>query len=206
MRNRYSGFTLMELMIAIMIFALLASATHRLVMMASRTQSASESALRQLNDWYRLRLLLENDFSQLVQRPIRNEQGEREAALLSSASETYFVTLTRTGWQNPFAVNKSHLQRIAYRLNDQQLIRLSWSQPDRAPGSQPAEQVIMTGLKNLQVRFLDRQQQWHRNWPPAEISSLWITAAAVEFRFVLADLGTRTLLMPLPGQYQEEYL
>ena len=63
----------------------------------------------------------------------------------------------------------------------------------------------MAGVDNVQLRFLDRQQQWHRNWPP-EDASLSATAAAVEFRFEQAGFGSRRLLIPLTGQYQEERL
>jgi general secretion pathway protein J len=75
-----------------------------------------------------------------------------------------FLHLSRNGWRNPAGHDRSHLQRISYRLEDGQLMRQSWRVLDRAQDSVPVVTFLLDGIQQASVRLLDQQDRWHNEW------------------------------------------
>jgi general secretion pathway protein J len=72
---------------------------------------------------------------------------------------------TRTGRFNPTGEARSALQRIAYGVEDGQLVRYSWNVLDRAQDSEPAKFVMLENIKRVELQFLDASGQWQKSWP-----------------------------------------
>ena len=82
MRRAPSGFTLLELLIAIALFALLGLATYRMlesVLRSDEVVRAQEIQLRQLS---RAVWRLEQDLIQAVPRPVRDGYGDEQNAFI----------------------------------------------------------------------------------------------------------------------------
>ena len=107
-----AAFTLLELLIAIAIFALLGLASYRML----STVLASDEALRrqeqQLRELVRGMAALERDLAQAGARPVRDGYGEPQAALRGD-SEQGMLEFTRLGWRNPTGQPRSQWQRRA---------------------------------------------------------------------------------------------
>ncbi len=165
--NGRRGFTLIELLVAMGIFAILALLAYGGLnsMLTTRAQTEqSADALRALQFAYRM---LERDIEDWVPRDIRNEFGESSPALLAGSQIGYALELTRGGWRNPAEQPRSTLQRVAYRVQDNALQRDSWLALDRPADELPREQVLLEGVRELRLRFLDANDAWQEQWPPA---------------------------------------
>ena len=166
--NSQQGFTLLEVMIAMSIFAILGLASYQLLSSELRTQERLQSR-GDLNDqWQRSMMRLTRDLQQLVARSHREDYGETRAALISDGDT---LELTRQGWSNPLQRPRSELQRVSYQLisseDNSYLQRHFWPQLDRAPGSHGVQQKLFAGTLDWQLRFYDgEERQWHERWPP----------------------------------------
>lgn len=155
------GFTLLELLVALSIFAIVAVLAYGGLGSVLDQRIATGESAERLASLQKTYLIMQRDIEQVVPRPIRNEFGDETSVV---SSEPYFQ-LTRGGWRNPLGNPRSTLQRVGYTLEEQQLIRHSWLVLDRAQDSEPRRQVLATGINSIQVRFLDTDNNWHDQWP-----------------------------------------
>ena len=84
----------------------------------------------------------------------------------SSAGEATIVDLTRAGWSNTAGQQRSTLQRVSYALVNDVLKRSYQVNLDTVQGNQPVVQDLFTGIKAIQLRYLDTNQTWQSQWPP----------------------------------------
>ncbi|MFC3608074.1 type II secretion system minor pseudopilin GspJ [Stutzerimonas tarimensis] len=166
---RQAGFTLLELLIAIALFALLGLGTYRMLDAVLRSDAATleqEQALRELS---RAVWAFERDILHASPRPVRDGYGEEQAAFVARPDRRPgdpLFEFTRGGWRNPTGLVRSDYQRVGWRLSGDRLERLYWVVLDRDVGSQPRVQSVLSGVRELQVRFQDEEAAWHEEWPP----------------------------------------
>ncbi|WP_252176323.1 type II secretion system minor pseudopilin GspJ [Endozoicomonas sp. 4G] len=166
--NRSKGFTLLELMIAILLFAMISTAAYKLFDSVSRAQQVTDGILDNLDEIQRAQLILEKDLFQLAARPVRDEFGDRQPAVQSPSPNGFALEFTRAGWRNPLKELRSNLQRVAYNLEDDELVRYYWLMLDRAPDPVVIRQVVLSNVYGLKVRFMDAKKRWSSSWPPAK--------------------------------------
>ncbi len=207
MRRAVAGFTLLELLIAIALFALLGLATYRMleaVLRSDEVVRAQETQLRQLG---RAVWRLEQDLLQAVPRPVRDGYGDEQNALvgqLSSFEGGAALELTRSGWRNPTGLLRSNLQRVRWRLSGDSLERLYWTVLDRDLDSEPRVQRVLDDVTELRLRYLDAENSWHEEWPPFDFGrgnpeeQARRLPIAVEVSFDHLRYGTITRLLRLP--------
>jgi len=158
------GFTLLEVLVAIGITALIGLGVWELLNGTIRAEQTTQHASERLEALQHTVLFLSRDISQIVPRSIRNGYGDREYAL-STQDPRYVIQLTRAGWRNPLQEHRSNLQRVDYRLDGDKLVRQYWKVLDRAQDSTPVTQTLMKGIDSIQFSFLTSKGQWVSNWP-----------------------------------------
>jgi type II secretion system protein J len=84
----------------------------------------------------------------------------------SNSNIAPIVVLTRMGWSNTAGEQRGGLQRVSYGLVDDVLKRSYQINLDTVQGNQPVVQDIFTGVKAIQLRYLDNNQTWQNQWPP----------------------------------------
>ncbi|NJN45980.1 MAG: type II secretion system minor pseudopilin GspJ [Candidatus Competibacteraceae bacterium] len=92
--RRQAGFTLLELLVALAVFAILSVMAYgglRSVLFAEAAIEAEAQRLAQVQMAFHL---LEQDITQIVSRSIRDEFGQQQAALLSGGLQDDLFTLT----------------------------------------------------------------------------------------------------------------
>lgn len=124
-----AGFTLVEVMVALMIFGLIASAGVALLAFSVRAQGVTTARLDDLGALARQSSLMAADLAQAVDRPARDERGTRFPAFVGDAASMTFV---RAGWSNIDAEPRSTLQKVSYRFADGALQRIAWPMIDGA--------------------------------------------------------------------------
>jgi len=75
------------------------------------------------------------------------------------------VDLTRAGWSNTAGQQRSTLQRVSYALVGEVLKRSYQTNLDTVQGNKPVVQDLLTGVKGVQLRYLDGNQTWQNQWP-----------------------------------------
>jgi general secretion pathway protein J len=158
------GFTLLELLVALSIFGLLATMSYSGLQAVMRQQSQTEVAADRLGELQKLYLIMQRDIEQVVPRPIRDEFGDEQPSLLGGEN----FRLTRAGWRNPAGRQRSTLQRVGYAYEDDQLVRYTWSVLDRAQDSEPLVQPLTDAVEQLQIRYLGVDNEWKEQWPDAQ--------------------------------------
>ena len=150
-RARSAGFTLIEVMIALAIFGMIAAAGVALLAFSVRAQGATDAALDNLGAVNRLSSILTADLAQAQDRPTRDEQGTRRPALSGGAGQVPLLRLVRGGWANPDAAPRADVQKVDYRLNAGAIERVAYPALDGAPALPPA--VLLDGVRQVGLRF-----------------------------------------------------
>ncbi len=167
-RLRDAGFTLVELLIAILLFALLSAAAAALLSFAVDARGRTGERLDTLAAVTRTRALLAADLGQAAARPWRDDRGILRPALVGREGDA-LLTLVRRGWRNDGGAARPSLQRVEYRLVAGRLERRAWPLVDGAAAYPPA--VLLTGVTALDLRF-HSAGQWQDRWDPAARDSL----------------------------------
>ncbi len=165
--KKHTGFTLLEILIALVIFAILGVLT---AMSLHRTIKANKALNRQDKRVAQLQLamtLMRRDLLQAIDRPIINASGGKSATFVGSGSSLQF---TRAGLLNPFGVSRrTDMQRVSYQLSDSKLERLTWTVLDQSPKSQPLVQTLLSGVSSLTWSFVQANNKTANSWPAGSI-------------------------------------
>ena len=154
MKHRSCGFTLLEVLVAMSIFAIIGLAANQMLRTASTIHDQVEVRSADYLALVKAITVLERDISQFVPRGIRDEFGDYRPALAIN-NGAFVLELTRTGWRNPLGFPRSSLQRVAYSLTDQTLSRHFWLVLDRAEDSQFISQEILSEVMDFQISIID---------------------------------------------------
>ena len=124
------------------------------------------------------------------------------SAAHSNSSAAPILDLTRTGWSNTAGQQRSTLQRVSYGLVDDVLKRSYQVHLDNVQGTTPVVQDLFTGVKAIQMRYLDGNQAWQTQWPPPglqQAESLTSRPVAVELIIEFKDWGRIRRLIEVAG-------
>ena len=200
---RIAGFTLLELLVAVAVFAILSAMAYGGLRNVIDNSQQTESAMQRLQQVQLAMLNISRDFTQLSSRNIRDEYGNSANYIMTGQGGDVFIEFTRGGRRNPAELLRSHLQRVAYRLEENTLSRLHWPHLDRTQEMEPYESVLLEDVETASVRFLDSNNEWHNEWPPLDASGVpgadTVMLAAIEFSLELQDWGELVRLIKVSG-------
>jgi general secretion pathway protein J len=150
-RPRRAGFTLVEVMIALLIFGMIAAGGVAMLSFSADNRAAMKTVSDRTTALQRARQQLKADLAQAAPRGVRDGLGRPELAFLGGRGEL-LLTLTRSGWSNIADRSRPSLQRVDYRLAEGRLERIIHQQLD---GGEPmAPQVLYEGVSDARVTFL----------------------------------------------------
>lgn len=195
------GFTLLEVLIAVSITAMIGVASTQLLSNVIDSKQASEIRSEQLVSLQRFNMVISRDLEQFINRSIRDEYGDTQASMLLDSGD-FPIEFTRAGWRNsPVSRDpRAELQRVAYRPEPidsevcepalqrlqswgvtepehECLVRYFWPVLDRASDSVPQPQVVLEQIERLEIDLLVQRERKASNDQAAEISGRdWYSA------------------------------
>lgn len=198
------GFTLIELMVALFITAIVFAMGYGAVNQALTSRQALEQRQERLLAVQTTMRILAQDFGQLASRPVRDPSGEGwQPVLLSGQTSQPYVTFTRGGWANPAGVQRPALERVTYVLENKTLRREHWPVLDALLSTQTIKRELLTGVRSVQFRYMDVTRQWRDQWPPRALAgdpnvNLRSRPIAVEVTIDLDDWGKVRRVFEVP--------
>ncbi|MEQ6340862.1 MAG: type II secretion system minor pseudopilin GspJ [Gammaproteobacteria bacterium] len=202
MRKARQGFTLIELVVALAIFAVVSALVYGGLRSVLDTRNRVEEQAARLAGLQTAFVLMARDAEQATARRIRDDAGGPQPAMRGATSNgNGALEFTRTGWNNPAGRARSTLQRAGYLVRDGKLLRVAWTMLDRGPGDRPQETVLLDKVKGFEMRFLDPQMKWQLQWPLAttDNSSQVMLPRAIEVSVDVEGWGRIPRLFRVPG-------
>jgi len=200
--KRTQGFTLIEMLVAVFLLAVLGAAGFTMLFQMNKTRGVVIGQADRITELQRTFYWMNEDFSQAVDRPVRSASDDRIPSLLFSLQGESLIQISRSGWTNPareVSPARSDMQRVSYSLEDDKLIRSYWYHLDTTEDVPTKRRQMLSAVEDLTLRFLDREGSWHDSWPPLDVVDEPGMPAAVEVRLELEDFGTINRLFGLPG-------
>ncbi|WP_051711470.1 type II secretion system minor pseudopilin GspJ [Andreprevotia chitinilytica] len=184
-RSRARGFTLIEVLVALMVFAVVALIAYQGL---SRIVEIKTRLDEEAHRWRELSLVLdriEEDVSQAVNRPWRNTGGITQPAVRGGGQ------LAQAGYpalELVRVVRDRDPYHVAYRLHEGRLEMLLWDSLDLAPRAQPRTFLLLPKVERFEVYFLDGNNAWQSDWPPT-VGNMVNSVMPRAIKVVLARAG-----------------
>jgi general secretion pathway protein J len=170
--NRESGFTLVEALVSLFVFSLVAAGCVTMLAQAVESQrrvSEQEAALRQVQT---ARALLESDLLQIVARPVRMADNSRAPAFVGGDDALPLAFVRASAEPDPALGAASTLVYVQYVVRDGQLIRRSRSALDATVATPESERVVLASGDDARFAFYDGAN-WRDQWagsPPRAVA------------------------------------
>ena len=182
------GFTLIELLVALFIAAVMFAIGYGAINQALQNRGTITRHQQSLVQLETAMQIMEQDFVQIEPRPVRNPGGNGYLACLlsgqssdgSDAPDTTddsdsdtaipLVQLTRGGWSNPIGEPRTELERVAYVMNNDTLVREHWNVLDGTLESLPVKRNLLKHVRSVSFQYMSMTRSWVDNWPPTGTS------------------------------------
>lgn len=166
--KRTRGFTLMEVLVALFVVAIIAVASFRGL---SAVMQARDTVTQETRRWQGLMYLfsrMEHDIAQAIPRPVRGPTGVTEPEWIGhdvpvSPSDAQLI-LTRAGGLDAQGAQVGP-QRVGYRLEQHTLYLLHWTALDQPPDAKPQRYPLLQDVKEFHLRYQDDHGTWSEQWP-----------------------------------------
>ncbi len=191
MTNKVSqqGFTLIEVLVAIAIFASLSVGAYQVLNQVQRSNELSQQRSTRLNQINRAIVLMDADFRQIAARQFRTEGGEPSSQFLIwqdelLGSEQKAIVFTRLGWHNPQQqFPRGEITKVAYRLKDDALERVWWRYPDTPIAQEGIVTPVLEQVDSWSMRFYF-EGKWSDTW-----EQNMVLPNAIAVKLTLKDYG-----------------
>ncbi len=192
---RHAGFTLIEVLVALALFALIAGATVVLLAWTADQRGAVRAKMDRLSEIQLAHALLKADLGQAAIRPTRRSDGSSEYNAFNAAppddDTRPMLAFVRRGWENPGMEARASMQYVEYRVIDGRLERSVRPMLDGTIGGDP--QVLLGEVRSVRAFFYS-----HGSWSDGWIGGARAMPRAVRLEFELRDIGPLSQVFVLP--------
>lgn len=203
--SAYKGFTLLEMLIAIAIFAMLGLAANAVLNTVLTNDEVTKNFSIRLKALQQGFGAIERDLNQMVARTPRLLEGGRGSTVFQTGadildSESEALVFYRIGWLNPDGLlPRGSLQSVAYVVQEGRLERWYFPYPEPEFGAEPIKSVIIDKVLSVEYSFF-MEDKWERKVDATKLPK----AIAIEIE--LEGLGKiqRKFILPLGATAPEK--
>lgn len=183
-----SGFTLIEIIVAIIIFSLLSVMGYEGMVAAIDYHNRSKIAYEWQNQLHKTNAIIMQDLLHLRPRPVRDRLGGQERAYHTTDPD-YEVQFTRGGLPSVQGSTFGGMQRVAYSVSDDnELLRWTWPTLDAFVSEEPNSQVLMGEVESLEFFQLNSRNEFEEDWPPLnETTPIYSLPRLIRFELELLN-------------------
>ena len=196
------GFTLIEILIALMVFAILATITSSALYNSFNTKARIETQASRLEALQMALSIIQQDTLQIIQRPIRVNEMRLHPAFVG---EGKYVEFTKDGTINPQSLEKrSTLERVALLCEKGQLIRRTWEALDSVDLKTYQDKILLDELTACNFNYLNQTSQMLPEWREQALTPNQTQEPfplAIQVNITLKDWGEMRLLFTIPGAF-----
>ena len=169
--RKQSGFTLIEIIIAIVIYSIIATICYRIVTSLILTKQITDE---EQNKWSNLSLLmshLSNDWNKSIPLSVRDQYGnllpplQGKDKLLSFSDAQLEFTVNGYLPSTLFYSTVIPPKRIGYRFYNGAVYLITWPMLNRVQQTRPEITMLMDGIKEFKIDYLYNDQSWKPVWP-----------------------------------------
>jgi general secretion pathway protein J len=201
--RRQNGFTLIEILVATVILAVMGVIAYRGIAEARVAVGNAEGHLDRLRHVQRAVQLVVSDLRTVTRRSVREPIGDgRRATILRDRNAIALVEFSRAGWSNGAGLPRGTGQRVVYRLEEGKLIREHWNVMDATLATPLVKRELLDGVERVEFRYLTKGREWIEEWPQfgnTRDFGDYERPLAVEVILVLDDYGEVRRLVEVSG-------
>jgi general secretion pathway protein J len=159
------GFTLVEALVSIFVFSLIAAGAAGMLIQTTDAQRRTGLAHEELRSLQVAQALIAADFAQVVLRSPRRDGATRTPAFEASEARVAFVRAASDGERAAGVATR--LVAVEYAATEAGLVRRTREAIDAPDAGFSAEQVLLPGAADIEIRFHDGAQ-WRAGWVVGE--------------------------------------
>lgn len=150
-----AGFTLVEVLVSLFIFAIISAGTMSAMFQTFAAKDRLDAASTELADIAAFRSIIRSDIAALDLRPGRDGLGGSERTLVTMDGEA-LLSFTRLGRSNPSGAERGQAERVRYLFREGQFIRESLLHENPARLEQWRGRVILEGLEDVDLAYISK--------------------------------------------------
>jgi len=185
-RSGARGYTLIEVLIAVSVFAVLAGSVYLALSALSEAAFVQRERSRELAEIQLSVARLEADLRQLASRPVRAAGGGLEPALFGQGER---FQATRAGWANLGEQRRSQLQRVGWRWDSGTLVRTFFPVTDSVGASREQVETVLESVTGFGLEYRSQDGRWLEQWPPDADDGMMLLPLAVRYRLQTPRFG-----------------
>jgi general secretion pathway protein J len=203
MISNKQGFTLLEILVAMVILVIIAVILVAGLQSVIHTKDRVNDVSDRLSKMQLAMSIISNDVHQIANRSIYDNNGQIIPAIILYSGPTQTLEFTRLGYINPMGMQqRSSLQRVTYRFINGELQRGTWQVLDRAPSSEVSYQTLLKNVTAVQWQFLASDFRVYPQWPTPQTSGNDPMPEAIELTITLKNWGTLHRWIVLNGYHR----
>jgi general secretion pathway protein J len=167
--NKKSGFTLIELMVAILIFAVISIISYRTLASLVATKQIVTTTQDKWSGFGNAVSWLTTSWNRSIPLVIRDENGNIIPAVigkdkLNGAFDAQ-LEMTLSGYIGDPIYGSTPPKRLGFRFDSGKLFLVTWPVLNRVITTQPQLDLLMDNVASFQQSFLYPDKQWRDDWP-----------------------------------------
>lgn len=197
--RRQIGYTLLEVLVALTVFAILATITASAMYQAFNTRARVNEQANQLNTLQVAMALITRDTDQIADRSIFGNEMHQFPPFVG---ESKYLEFTRGGSVNPKEQERrSTLKRVGYFCTGKKLIRRGWDSLDSPLRKNRQDKVLLDNLEACSFAYISNSRQVLPEWRPYAMQQTQkqeTLPVAIQFNLTVSEWGNMSLLFIIP--------